>query len=260
MADADYMRYRCGFCALEFEAAREKRYCSKKCNKAYIRKNGSVPRAEYLARVRENAASKFTCEHCGKTAYRRLSGTNTGPNRYCSMACRSGHAKRAEESRRREREAYRINVGAEIDALRRIAKYVEKPAVFRCLCRRCSAVMIVRRNGGLHKIVCDKCTTAAAQAAKATAKAKRRALERGVAAENVNPILVFERDKWTCQLCGIRTPSSLRGTHRDNAPELDHIIPLSRGGEHTYRNTQCSCRKCNAAKSDVPKGQLLLIG
>lgn len=31
---------------------------------------------------------------------------------------------------------------------------------------------------------------------------------------------------------------------------LDHIVPISKGGPHTYSNTQCLCRDCNLKKSD----------
>jgi hypothetical protein len=71
---------------------------------------------------------------------------------------------------------------------------------------------------------------------------------------------IFRRDRWKCQLCGIRVLKSKRGTPDPRAPELDHIIPLSRGGEHSRLNTQCACRKCNMAKGDQPLGQLRLFG
>lgn len=48
------------------------------------------------------------------------------------------------------------------------------------------------------------------------------------------------------------------GTCHDKAPELEHIIPLSRGGLHTFSNVACSCRKCNHAKGDKEYGQLNL--
>ncbi|WP_425516052.1 HNH endonuclease [Rhizobium leucaenae] len=73
--------------------------------------------------------------------------------------------------------------------------------------------------------------------------------------ENVDPIKVFDRDKWKCQICGVKTPRKLRGTLDDKAPELDHIMPLALGGAHSYFNTQCACRKCNAHKSDTPPAQ-----
>lgn len=71
-----------------------------------------------------------------------------------------------------------------------------------------------------------------------------------------DPIEVLERDKWTCQICGVKTPKSLRGLSAPRSPEVDHIIPLSKGGHHAPWNTQCLCRKCNRAKSDRAEGQL----
>lgn len=77
---------------------------------------------------------------------------------------------------------------------------------------------------------------------------KRAARKRGVRAENLEYKAVFERDGWRCYLCGKATPASLRGTTHPDAPELDHIIPLALNGDHTYANTACCCRACNAAK------------
>ena len=86
--------------------------------------------------------------------------------------------------------------------------------------------------------------------------AKRREVaKRGVYAEMIDPFVVGERDKWTCQLCGIRTPLRLRSTRHPSAPEVDHILPLSRGGEHTYANVQIACKRCNMAKGATPLGQ-----
>ena len=32
--------------------------------------------------------------------------------------------------------------------------------------------------------------------------------------------------------------------------EVDHIVPLSRGGSNEYENKVCACPSCNAAKAD----------
>lgn len=94
--------------------------------------------------------------------------------------------------------------------------------------------------------------------------AKRNALRKGLTyIDGVNPVdpyVLLSRDKWRCQECGIKTPRRLRGSHDPRAPEVDHIIPLSKGGEHSYRNTQCLCRACNLKKSATPRGQLRLFG
>jgi len=49
---------------------------------------------------------------------------------------------------------------------------------------------------------------------------------------------VFARDGGRCQYCG-RT-----------AENLDHVIPKSRGGLHSWENVVASCRGCNARKED----------
>lgn len=79
---------------------------------------------------------------------------------------------------------------------------------------------------------------------------KSRAILYGVEYERVHPFEIFDRDGWRCQICGVRTPKRLRGSYKDSAPELDHRIPMSKGGNHTPDNMQCSCRACNKEKSN----------
>ncbi len=52
----------------------------------------------------------------------------------------------------------------------------------------------------------------------------------------LNRRTVFIRDKHTCQYCGERADS------------IDHVLPRSRGGEHSWDNVVAACRKCNARK------------
>lgn len=88
----------------------------------------------------------------------------------------------------------------------------------------------------------------------------RRAKIAGVMVDAVNPIEIFERDGFKCQLCGIKTRLDYNRYHPKRS-ELDHIIPLSLGGEHSKRNTQCLCRHCNATKRNAGIGdQLRLFG
>ena len=77
---------------------------------------------------------------------------------------------------------------------------------------------------------------------------RRRARLYGVHYEPLDLGFIFARDKWRCQICGVSTPAKLRGGTDPQAPELDHRVPLSGGGGHTYDNVQLACRACNAAK------------
>lgn len=119
--------------------------------------------------------------------------------------------------------------------------------------------------GTASKKRCGKCARRASRASHAlihgrTKKHRQRARKFGVDYEPVNPLKVFDRDGWRCQLCGVRTPKKLRGSMDDRAPELDHIHPMAAGGAHSYANTHLACRRCNIDKGARPLGQLLLFG
>lgn len=66
---------------------------------------------------------------------------------------------------------------------------------------------------------------------------------------------VFERDRYRCHLCGCKTPKNLRGKQLPSSPEVDHIVPITCGGGHTWDNVACACRSCNGRKSARPLGQ-----
>jgi len=59
----------------------------------------------------------------------------------------------------------------------------------------------------------------------------------------VNRRGILRRDNHSCQYCG--TTKNLT---------LDHVIPRSRGGRHTWDNVVAACSECNGRKSDrTPK-------
>lgn len=54
---------------------------------------------------------------------------------------------------------------------------------------------------------------------------------------------IFKRDSFTCQYCGKTPPSTVL--------EVDHLIPVSKGGENIDDNLITSCFDCNRGKSDI---------
>jgi 5-methylcytosine-specific restriction endonuclease McrA len=127
-------------------------------------------------------------------------------------------------------------------------------------CVVCGTKFAAPYTGGKRTWFCsDECKAQKKRAERRIAKGRRKARMRGVDAESVDPFKVFDRDNWTCQICGVKTPRKLRGTYEPNAPELDHIVPLAADGSHTYDNVQCTCRACNGAKgAGVAHSQLRL--
>jgi len=55
---------------------------------------------------------------------------------------------------------------------------------------------------------------------------------------SLNRKAVFARDDHRCQYCGA------------SAENIDHVVPKSRGGPHSWENVVASCRPCNARKRD----------
>lgn len=123
-------------------------------------------------------------------------------------------------------------------------------------CGECGVVFAPTEYGDKRRLFCSK--VCGHRQAKRIAKAARRARMRSLPRETVDPLVVFRRDDWHCHICGATTPMALRGTHHDRAPELDHIVPLSAGGAHTYANTACSCRACNHAKGELTLDEYLI--
>lgn len=76
---------------------------------------------------------------------------------------------------------------------------------------------------------------------------KRRAIKLKASIEEVNSNKVFNRDSWICQLC--LEPVDPNLVHPDpRSKSLDHIVPLSKGGDHSYANTQLAHLVCNLSK------------
>lgn len=65
--------------------------------------------------------------------------------------------------------------------------------------------------------------------------AKRRALKRGAEAPLTAAewAAILDRYEGRCYVCAAP------------AEELEHVVPLSRGGSHSFENVRPSCRECN---------------
>jgi 5-methylcytosine-specific restriction endonuclease McrA len=55
-------------------------------------------------------------------------------------------------------------------------------------------------------------------------------------------VFILNRDKKTCRICGRKAP--------DVSLEVDHIIPVDKGGTNDPSNLETLCFDCNRGKSD----------
>lgn len=215
-------RYVCRYCGETYKAKAKDRdtFCGREHAKAWREEN------PILGPLPATAAEQRVCVVCGNPAASAWSKT-----------CGSDECKRTR---------YLENAAARSTRDRR-------PRA----CKECGEVF-VPEYGDMRKLFhTEECARKYGQR---VGRSVRRARIRNAAmVESVDPLTVFKRDGWRCKMCGCKTPMRLRGTTDDAAPELDHVIPLAHGGNHTYANTQCLCRKCNQAKGATVGGQLSLL-
>lgn len=158
----------------------------------------------------------------------------------CSDACRKEH------NRARSRQRYERLTGVRL-----------RPASGDRPCRLCSLKITPDVALGRGRSVCDYCNLH-------RGTFKSRAIMYGVKYEHVSRAAVFRRDGWRCQLCSkkvLRKAKRNRQTRRlhPRTASLDHIIPMSKGGDHVEANVQCACLACNVRKNARVIGQTRLF-
>lgn len=183
-------------------------------------------------------AYERTCEHCGTTWTAKVTTA-----RWCSDGCRAG-----------------VAIPGTAVAIRQPKPWWARQAWisprpprhwYAGYCRRCSTSFISDQPANSY---CSK------RCLKADTKDRARARKRNAYVEHVYRQRVFERDRWTCQLCKLKVNRRAVVPH-PQAPVIDHVIPLADGGTHEPANVQCAHFICNSAKGARGGGeQLALIG
>ena len=243
----------CQYCGRQI-AGRKKKYCSVKCREAERKRKAGIKPLELEKLRRKEGKIRKECNRCGNRFEPK------GPKHiHCSLEC-AEETKRIRRTISIERTVYarwarpkRVSKYSRLSLLLRWRERAETP------CVDCGdRIGFVKTRMVLAKR-CVDCADVERKRQIAISRKARKAKQRGVTVERVDPIKVFERDGWICHLCRKVTLKEHRGTMHPRAPELDHIIPISKGGEHSYANTACSCRRCNSEKSDKIIGQPSLL-
>lgn len=186
------------------------------------------------------------CIFCKLSVRRKVRHTNDAA-KFCSRDCSYAYASQQSKLKKL--------IGVEVKALRSIANTIRRQKK----CRHCNQIIYLkavqlckpcRDQAHIERRIKYRKTDSHLKSRRKHKSIRRSRIRGGSSFESFDPFDVFERDKWHCKICDIRTPRNKRGSLEEDAPELDHVIPLSKGGVHTRDNTQCLCRKCNQIKSD----------
>jgi hypothetical protein len=181
---------------------------------------------------------KRTCEACSMTWQAKSSAA-----RWCSIACRQGAKSPSAD----------VVLWRPLPWWTRRVWFLPVPPRrwYAGQCRRCSTWFVIDQPANVY---CSQ------RCGKADSKDRRRARKKHAYVERVYRRRVFERDRWTCQLCRRRVKQDAVVPH-PQAPVLDHVIPLADGGTHEPANVQCAHFICNSVKGARGGGeQLALIG
>ena len=92
------------------------------------------------------------------------------------------------------------------------------------------------------------------------AKSRARRLRHALTWDGVSDRQILDRDGWRCHICRRKIKPALRNPH-PKSRSIDHIVPLSEGGDDTAANKRAAHLDCNMARSN--RGgheQLALIG
>lgn len=257
--------YFCLSCGDELKGRRRK-YCSKECQRAHTRKGR---KGKVLS----------DCPTCGSP----VTQPGMGPVKvYCSRKCKGA----SPESKKRDRERYAAKAGERaaeraLDLKKNPPRQcvncgdllkVRRDDFTYCNKRECQNAKSLAdyhsgkwgecKVDGCGKKVIGRGLCAAHYSAywrsvnpgaKAAARHARRAAMRGVRYEVIDSHELAVRDGWKCHLCGGDVPQGLNWWDDDTRrlyPTVDHVIPLSKGGAHTWDNVKLAHFYCNSSKAD----------
>jgi 5-methylcytosine-specific restriction endonuclease McrA len=177
------------------------------------------------------------CTKCGEVhpleSFRAIKNGKDGRHAWCrpceNVANRTYYLKRAERAREVARERY---ARQRDEILAKTHKYrAENPDASREVCKRWRA-----KNP---------------EASRRLARERHARLKGAPNIEKIDRAYVFAREGGRCHICGKKIQNDIT---------LDHLVPLSKGGDHTHANLRIAHRACNSSRGDgrLP-AQLLLI-
>lgn len=205
-----------------------------------------------------------TCAKCDAPLPERVPGRPGRTRTYCGSRCkdkgryvptmrppelRSEDAARASRSRwEKVPEAERSELARKTVAARWAGHTAAvKTHLAERPCRYCGDVVLMRST----QIRCpkDECRLDYNAERAGRYSHDRRARFVQATRERFVPTDVFDRDNWTCWICETPIDRTAKARTRLSA-SLDHVIPLSRGGDHTLDNIRCAHFGCNAARGN----------
>lgn len=260
----------------------DRRPCER-CGKPFRGKSGQ----RFCSLACVHPPTIYTCLCCEKPFKKKIykSGNYSCQTKYCSREC-------AFEARRRKLPAAQ----RPLEIAGRIAGWFlswgEDVWPIVTACGGCGVSLRTKRQDKCVRTVCQQCAAPPRKcakcgecpskyspycepcAARSREEARRRARKKrrwhqnirkrcrrsGTTYTPVSRKKILDRDRWKCQICGVKLLpkyTKMLGTNSPHprCPTVDHIIPICLGKAspgHIESNLQAACWECNCLKSDKP--------
>lgn len=217
------------------------------------------------------------CEYCGKF-FRRNRGTSRDAGRFCSRQC-SGKFQRRENDKKRKiiqlkflcltcefceqkflsirkskfcSEECRAKSAIERTKQYSVGKQIEFYQGKKAVCKFCGKEFQLEYKKS-KQFCSDECRRKQDRLNKHRGYKKR--IKNKIVDSDITLAKLIKRDNYVCALCGEKVDSddySLDGNGNfivgDNYLSIDHIVPLSLGGLHSWDNVQLAHFTCNRLK------------
>lgn len=209
--------------------------CDRKKAKHYYEKAGRTKRGH--TRMEDvpdmSPIEPRECPTCG-TVFKPENRSGT----YCSRACH-GISKRTPAYRPHRKPRADIPTQAELK-----------------VCGVCETLFAAPKATSVN--CSTDCTQKARRIRENRKSLKRLKWMRETTIEPIDPLDIYDRDNWECQLCGDKIDPSIKWPG-PKSPSLDHIRPISWGGHHVAENLQASHLRCNiqrGARGDMDEAAI----
>jgi hypothetical protein len=218
-------------------------------------------------KLKETTGLKLTCKECGETF---RSATKSA---YC-IEClyrvkqrkerlkieREEEQKRREEERQKQLQKVCVHCSISFIAKKTDARYcssecvyqsryskqVEAKEVHSIKCKECSKFFATTNTS--RKYCSHKCMTKYRDRRKEVTR-RERVLSNGDVHKDISIERLIKRDKGICYLCNEKV--NINVDSNDNFyPSIEHVIPIAKGGTHTWDNVKLAHRYCNMIKRD----------
>lgn len=135
---------------------------------------------------------------------------------------------------------------------RKRARAGKQRPIYKRICKGCAENFVTKRQNQLY--CCEKCGDWMREQTKRENAKKRDAVQWKAANRPTWKAKIYYRDKGICQLC--YKPIDLTLEHPNQMSfSIDHIVPVSMGGDHILKNLQSAHLICNSKRGNKPIGE-----